>query len=647
MKCFCHPLLASVLLLVCANPQASDAETWHSFKTILLTEEFHSEGVCVADIDGDGQSDIVSGPYWYEGPQFRKRTAFATPKTYSIKGYSDFFLTFADDFNGDGRVDILVVGTPGEPAYWFENPPDVNDTVWKRHLAVGGVGNESPTFSDLTGDGNKELVFIQNGAFGYAGPARADPDREWEFVPISGDLGFGRFTHGLGVADINGDGRSDLLETNGWWEQTAAARSPFRFHRQRFAVSGGAQMFAFDIDGDGDNDVISTQNAHAYGLSWFEQTATNDGISFIEHPILTDSWQDNDFGLAISQMHAIGIADVDGDGIDDIVTGKRYWAHGGNDPGAREANVLYWLRTVRPNSADGEVQFEPHLIDNRSGVGTQLAIADVSGDGLADIVVGNKLGTFVAQHEAHTVTPKELEALRPRPLATPAHVIGTSLFNENVRTTSPVSPEQQQSTFVLPKGFSIDLVAANPTIGQPMNLAFDGRGRLWVSSSSEYPFGAAKGDVGRDTITIFEDTNHDGQFDKTTTFADGLDIPIGLLPYKRGVVCFSIPNIWYLEDTDGDDRADKRTVLYGPFDTTRDRHGMCNAFTRGLDGWVYACHGFSNQSTVSGADGHSITMRSGNTFRFRLDGSRIEQFTHGPVNPSGIAVDEKCALTDL
>ena len=126
---------------------------------------------------------------------------------------------------------------------------------------------------------------------------------------------------------------------------------------------------------------------------------------------------------------------------------------------------------------------------------------------------------------------------------------------------------------------------------------------------------------------------------KITTFADGLNIPMGLYPYGDGVICFSIPNIWHLRDTDGDDRADSREILYGPFDCTRDTHGMCNAFNRGLDGWLYACHGFNNQSTVAGQDGHQVTMQSGNTFRVRLDGSRIEHLGHGQVNPFGMTFD--------
>jgi putative heme-binding domain-containing protein len=213
-------------------------------------------------------------------------------------------------------------------------------------------------------------------------------------------------------------------------------------------------------------------------------------------------------------------------------------------------------------------------------------------------------------------------------------------FALGVRTTEPLTPEQQHSTFSLPQGFSIELVAAEPDIAKPMNLAIDAQGRLWVSSSLEYPFAAADGDKPRDTIRVLQDTNADGRADKVTVFADELNIPIGLIPYGDGVICFSIPNIWYLRDTDHDGRCDKREILYGPFDTTRDTHGMCNAFRRGDDGWIYACHGFNNRSNVAGRDGHRVVLLSGNTFRFRPDGSRIELYTQGQVNPFGMSIDQ-------
>jgi putative heme-binding domain-containing protein len=216
---------------------------------------------------------------------------------------------------------------------------------------------------------------------------------------------------------------------------------------------------------------------------------------------------------------------------------------------------------------------------------------------------------------------------------------GEDPFAAGVRPTEPLSPAEEQRSFTLPPGFEIQLVAAEPQIQKPLNLAFDARGRLWVTDTVEYPYAAPPDRPGRDSIKILEDTNGDGAADRVITFAEGLNIPIGLYPYKNGVVAYSIPNIYFFEDTDGDDRCDRQTKLFGPFDYSRDTHGMQNAFRRGLDGWLYACHGFNNQSKVSGADGRQITMNSGNTYRMRLDGSHIDHFTWGQVNPFGMTMD--------
>ena len=211
------------------------------------------------------------------------------------------------------------------------------------------------------------------------------------------------------------------------------------------------------------------------------------------------------------------------------------------------------------------------------------------------------------------------------------------LLATDVRKTDPLTPQEQRQTFHLPEGFTVQLFAAEPDIGKPMNMAFDARGRLWVTQSQEYPFAAEEGQ-GKDRITILEDTNRDGKADKFTVFADGLNVPIGVIPVEGGAIVYSIPYIYRFFDLDGDDRADQKIVLYGKFGH-RDTHGMVNAFTRGFDGWVYACHGFTNISTTLGADGHTITMESGNTFRFQLDGSRVEQNTYGQVNPFGLTFD--------
>jgi len=208
-----------------------------------------------------------------------------------------------------------------------------------------------------------------------------------------------------------------------------------------------------------------------------------------------------------------------------------------------------------------------------------------------------------------------------------------------VRSSDPLSPAQQLQMFDLPPGFQIELVAAEPSIAKPMNMAFDTRGRLWVSDTLEYPYPVGVDEKGRDSIKVLTDTNGDGTFDQITTFAEGLNIPIGLYPYRNGVLAWSIPNIWWLEDTDGDGKADLKERRYGPLGWERDTHGMNASFTRGYDGWLYATHGFNNNTTIQGQDGSELFMNSGHTYRIRLDGSRVEPHTFGQVNPFGMTLD--------
>ena len=207
-----------------------------------------------------------------------------------------------------------------------------------------------------------------------------------------------------------------------------------------------------------------------------------------------------------------------------------------------------------------------------------------------------------------------------------------------VATTEAQEPEAERKALHVPPGFEIQLVAAEPDVYKPMNLAFDDRGRLWVTSSLEYPWPAKEGRPRRDKVTILEDFGTDGRARKVTTFVEGLNIPIGVLPVPGGALVHSIPNIWFFPDIDGDGKADGKEPYYGSIGF-RDTHGMASAFSWGFDGWIYGCHGFNNDSALAGRDGKAINLSSGNTYRMRPDGSHIEQWTWGQVNPFGLSFD--------
>ena len=213
-------------------------------------------------------------------------------------------------------------------------------------------------------------------------------------------------------------------------------------------------------------------------------------------------------------------------------------------------------------------------------------------------------------------------------------------FAENVRPTNAIAAEAESKLFHLPPGFEIQLVASEPDIGKPFNIAFDAKGRLWITVSNTYPYPAKDGKDPMDRIMILDDFDDRGHARKITTFADHLNIPIGVYPYGDGCIAYTIPNITYFRDTDGDGKADKQETLVGPFSFDRDTHGMASNFRRGLDGWLYGCHGFNNITHAKAKDGSELNLNSGNTYRFKVDGSHAEQFTWGQTNPFGLAFDD-------
>jgi hypothetical protein len=407
--------LAATLASVAPSRVSAEDHVLRTFKKIKLTDQFFSEGMYFGDYNHDGKTDVTAGSRWYAGPDFQTVSEFRPSKAFDPHGYSDAFFSFSADFNGDGWDDPLVVGFPGAAAYWYENPQG-KPGPWKQHLALAIVDNESPGFADITGDGKPELICHTDGFLGYAEPDWKDPSKPWSFRQISSKGGWGKFQHGMGFGDVNGDGRSDFLMREGWWEQPAADKvgEPWAYHKADFG-GGGAQMHVYDVDGDRDHDVITSLQAHGYGLVWFENVKGDSGeITFKQHVITGSKPEDNKYGVKFSQLHAIDLVDIDGDGLKDIVTGKRYWAHGpGGDAEPAAPAVLYWFKLVR--GADG-VDFIPYEIDNDSGVGTQVIAADVTNDGLIDVLVGNKKGHFVFVQETRKVSREDWQKAQPVPL---------------------------------------------------------------------------------------------------------------------------------------------------------------------------------------------------------------------------------------
>jgi hypothetical protein len=399
------------------RPAAAEDFARHRFQRRQLTDVYYSEGIAAGDLNRDGQSDVVYGPYWFAGPDFEQKREIYPAQAQPRERYADHFFAWIHDFNGDGWNDVLTAGFPGTPAYVYENPrQDGFSGSWTRHEVFPSVANESPHFTNIVADEQPELVCTHEGYFGYA---TFDPQRPWQtwtFHRISDKIAPVPFGHGLGVGDVDGDGRLDLLFKDGWFQQPAslAGGPQWPLHRRAFAPRGGAEMHAYDVDGDGDNDVITSLAAHEFGLVWHEQVRDGQQIAFRRHLILGDRAEQNRYGVLFSELHSVQLADIDGDGLKDIVTGKTYWSHHRQSPLWDAGAVIYWFRLVRGGEG---VDWVPHRADNDAGIGRQVTVHDLNADGLPDILAGGMKGAHVLVHQRESVSEDQWRKSQPKPLA--------------------------------------------------------------------------------------------------------------------------------------------------------------------------------------------------------------------------------------
>ncbi len=649
------PLHACCFFFLVTLPARAEDYFIHSWKRIDLTDAFYAEGASFGDLNRDGSMDVIAGPFWYEGPGFTKAHEFYPAKPFDRNGYSDNFFVWVRDLSADGWNDVLIVGFPGKDASWYENPKGA-ERHWTRHVVFEkGLDNESPTFTDLDGDGREELVFHFKGQFGWAGPAPG-PEvaaKPWPFHPVAPKGEYGPFTHGMGVGDVNGDGRKDILERTGWWEQPPKGSQQEFWTKHNFDFApggyGGAQMHVYDFDGDGDNDVLAGPAAHGFGLHVFHQARKEGQITFEPQRILGATPQESDYGVVFSEIHAVDLADMDGDGIQDIVTGKRFWSHSAAERHSRGPRVLYWFKTVRAPSG---VDFVPQCIDGASGVGVQVVAGDVNADGLPDVVVANKAGAFVHLHEARKVDRAAWEASLPRPWPSRAESHRTRVAGrEAAPEQNPGSaddyphaglkPDEAASAMTLPPGFTATLFAGEPDVQQPIAMTLDDRGRLWIAESYSYPQ-RRPDEKARDRILIFEDENGDGRFDARKIFAEKLNLVSGLEVGFGGAWVGAAPYLLFIPDRNGDDVPD------GPPETLldgwgyQDTHETLNAFNWGPDGWLYGCHGVFTHSRV-GKPGDPDEKRqklNAGIWRYHPVRHAFEVFCHGTSNPWGVDFDD-------
>lgn len=608
------------LVLSMSSSARSEEHMISKFHRNRLTSTYFSEGANVGDFNRDGHQDVVYGPYWFEGPSFEEKHEIYTPVPQSMEAYADHFFCWTHDINDDNWPDILVVGFPGTPAYVYENPGnDRHDAHWPKHEVFDWVSNESPQWTNLVGDQRPELVCSRDGYFGYVAPNWDRPFDQWAFHRVSEQVTAKRFGHGLGVGDINGDGREDVLAQNGWFEQPESLGGPWPFHAFDFTRPGGADILAYDVDGDGDNDVITSIEAHGFGLAWFEQIQLDGKRTFQRHTIMGRKAADNKYGVVFTEPHSVALADVDGDGLKDICTGKTYWSHHKQSPMWDAGAVVYWFKLSR--TEDG-VDWIPYQADGEAGIGRQLIVADVNGDSLPDFVTGGMKGCHVLRHSKRTVNHQTWLEAQPRP-------------HREIQAGLPPLAAAKQMT--VPPGFQVQLAAGEPMVHQPVAFTIDHRGRVWVAEAYTYPIRAPEGQ-GRDKIVILEDTNQDGTLDSRKEFITGLNLVSGLEVGFGGVWVGAAPYLMFVPDANGDDVPDgEPRILLDGFGY-QDTHETLNAFIWGPDGWLYGCHGVFTHSKVGKPgtpDAGRVPMNAA-VWRYHPTRHVFDIFARGTSNPWGV-----------
>ena len=391
------------------------------FEKKTIDKTYVSESAAVADIDKDGLLDVVAGDVWYKAPHWNRMEIrplgayYGTlvdptkPRGSGAAYYARCIGNYTQDIDGDGWLDVMVLNSQGSPAYWYRNPGGNFEELWQEYLAIDTFHNESPQYVDLFDDGNKVLLAgykLNNRQYSLCWfepddditkPWRTHtighPDEFNVFVAFRDTIFYapGAYGHGLGTGDVNGDKITDVLTAKGWYEGVGKGRyeKTWKFHAFPFDTMADqespgltfAHMHTDDFNGDVKMDVIGS-SAHRYGLWWYEQ---KDG-KFVKHEI----------SMAYSQLHSMTAADLDGDGQKEYITGKRFLAHLGRDPGWNDGAVILYVGKNKNG------QLTTYVIDDDSASGTQIWCEDLNGDGLLDVISSNKKGTHLFYQQAKT-----------------------------------------------------------------------------------------------------------------------------------------------------------------------------------------------------------------------------------------------------
>ncbi|MCU0227515.1 MAG: VCBS repeat-containing protein [Bryobacterales bacterium] len=373
MRRYWIPPLISLLSL-CAFAASRPADIPFRIHTLDIGA---SETAAVADVNGDGKPDIVSGEYWYEGPSWKPHRF---REVHFQNNYVDAFSDLPLDVDGDGLVDIITCTWFSKKMSWYRNPGKAGGP-WRESLISQGHNTEFCFLVDMDNDGAAREVLPQYGG-------KTSPTAWYEYKGgqwVQHVMSAKNFGHGIGAGDLNGDGRIDILHKTGWLEAPADPRSgEWKEHQAWSFEEHLSFMHVEDVNGDGKSDVIFG-NAHDYGLFWLENLGEG-------------KWQKREIDRAWSQVHPVTLVDLNGDGKLDIVTGKRFLAHD-HDPGAQDPNGLFWYQRIPTPDGKG-VAWVRHILSygGAIGGGMQMPVADVDGDGDLDIVAPGKGGLYLLEN---------------------------------------------------------------------------------------------------------------------------------------------------------------------------------------------------------------------------------------------------------
>jgi len=358
---------------------AAGADELLKFERIKLGDATY-EAASAFDVDKDGAIDIVSGEYWFAGPDFKRQHKICDVQRQG--GYHDDFSDYPLDVNGDGYPDIVTGGWFGQTLQWRENPKG-RCVRWKVHDIDRCGPIETIRFWDVDGDGHVEVVPNAGGRIAV-----------YQLVRDAAGKGTGNFTrhvvketgcgHGLGFGDLNGDGRGDFVIPDGWIEAPEdPLKGKWTWHQEFKLGVTSVPVLVHDVNGDGRADIIEGQG-HNYGLAWWEQQAGGDGKR---------TWVKHDIDPDRSQYHDMMLADIDNDGKVELITGKRYYAHNGHDPGADDPIGVYYFEIDGGRFTRVTLDYGP--ASKASGVGLFFWISDITGNGWKDILAPGKEGLYL------------------------------------------------------------------------------------------------------------------------------------------------------------------------------------------------------------------------------------------------------------